>query len=203
MLCHCNTNQDIRIPWYFIDKWLNESMKHHSETQEIRMIQVEDCSSVCDISYEWHTLRRQATRRGPTSAIYPAIQLTGHWRHHQRMALKEHSIEHGSIVDSQMTYCVSCTNLIRQSALNALGSLAENDTDNLYRRSYISRQDLLDIDGVTWSSRFYQLFSQGAVVLKQNSQYKHRGRTALTIHHSYRGSFRGDLSSIKLLTALR
>jgi hypothetical protein len=175
MLSHCTTDQHIDIPWFYFDKWLEEPIDQFLKALSVKKTQVEDCSSVCDTSSEWHTRRPQAAWQGSLTDTYRNIKLAGNWRHHQRVVLREQGIQHPDILDIQLVYCSACSNETRHALMDTLGAFVDTDRRHIHRLdagTCLYYQGLIDIDGVTWSSRLYQLLTRGAVVFKQHSQYK-------------------------------
>lgn len=175
MLSYCTTDKHIDISWFYFLLWIHRPVDEILEKLSSKLQAIKDCSSSCDIPSEWHTRRQQATWRGSISAVHPDIKFAGNWQYHKRIQLKQQSIQRPDLLDVHLTYCMYCDNQTRDVLVNSLGRFVETDgifSFSDYISSYSSYQGLIDIDGATWSARFYQLLAQGAVIFKQQSEYK-------------------------------
>ncbi|GAQ78481.1 protein glucosyltransferase [Klebsormidium nitens] len=117
--------------------------------------------------HPWEGRRGSALWRGsPTGGLYRVED----WKEKARSQLVMLSKANPELLDAMFTKCADgqCTQAAREAIGKELGyaDRLANFTD------YMERKYLVDIDGESWSSRFFQLLASGATIFKQSTHYR-------------------------------
>ena len=187
-LSWCSSRQHADISWFYREKLLTERPSvfvhkltvHHWELFQsvVGCTDCDKCRALFVRSLRSPSLyrllrpyrRSQAVWRGGATGDY---WKPNSWQHKPRAQFVNQSRLNPQLMDFRLTKTVTCVasqceqvkEELQQSFGDRVGAAA------LKWESYLQYAAVGDVDGTSWSSRFYQLLASGAVVLKQRTPF--------------------------------
>ncbi len=162
VLTYCNKANKFGIPFLFDNQLILkpvEKLVHSLLTFRNR-----SSDELAQTLHEFNRRNDTAVWRGSATG---QMNDFNNWLLSQRSKLVQLSMMAPHLLDARITHCHQCLPGVEQLMKSSFGkwfgvSFANSDT-------YFRTKFLVDVDGNTWSSRFYELMLTGATVFKVNS----------------------------------